>query len=153
MLESCLRKGGTPVSKQRRQPLRELCQRRTPSRLWRATARTTQDLHERIACLDPGAAGTWMMGAAGAVHLARSNASNAQARAFRTPDWSITVPHAGRGTGEGLPRGNHGRGQKAKHFDASSAQRPAEPEHPADDIEHALFETPPARVGGVVAED
>lgn len=84
-------------------------------------AHTAQYLHERIACLDTGTARTRMMGAAGAVYLAGGDTSNAEARAFRTPDWPITVPHTDRGTCERLPRGNHPCGHQAKYVDASSA--------------------------------
>ena len=94
-----------------------------------------------------------MMGAAGAVHFAGSNAGNAQARTFRTPDWPITIPHTGGRAGEGLPCGNHGCGHQAKHVDTSSAQCPPEPEDAADDIEHALLKAAPTGVRRVVAEN
>ncbi len=117
------------------------------------SARPAEDLYERVARCDGRTARARMMGAAGAVHLAGSNTGNPQARTFRTPDRSITVPDARGRADERLSCSNDGCSDKAKHVDASLAQRPAKPEHSAYDVEHAFFETAPAGVGRVVAED
>lgn len=115
--------------------------------------RPAEDLHQRIARCDGRTAWAWMMGAAAAVHFARSNTGNPQARAFRTPDRSITVPHTRRRASEGLSCSDNGCSDKAKHVDASLAQRTTKPEHTAHDIEHTFLKAAPAGVGGVVAEN
>ena len=35
-------------------------------------------------------------------------------RTFRAPDWSIAVPHRGKGAIEGLPRGDDGSGEQER---------------------------------------
>jgi len=73
------------------------------------SARTAEDLNERIARFDCRTLRARLIGAAGTVDFAGGNTGNPQARAFLAPDWPIAIPDMGRCTGKGLPGGNHGR--------------------------------------------
>lgn len=117
------------------------------------SARTAEYLHERIARLDGGTLRARLIGAASAVNFAGGNTGDPQTRAFLAPDWPIAIPDMGRCTGKGLPGGNHGSGEKCKHFNAALAQCAAKPKHAANNIERSPFKAGPTWEGGIVAED
>ena len=72
-----------------------------------AASRTAQQSDEGIPRLCRRRVGAGLVGAAGAVHLARGNSGQTQVRALGTPDGSVAVPHMSRRTREGLASGDH----------------------------------------------
>jgi hypothetical protein len=58
-------------------------------------ARTAHQLDERIACLNRRGIGAGLIGAAAAIHFPGSDASDANAGPFRTPDRAIAIPDMG----------------------------------------------------------
>ena len=67
--------------------------------------RTAEQAHEAIAGVDRADVRARLIGFAGAVHLARGDAGNADLRAFSTPNWSVAIPNGRRSACECLPRG------------------------------------------------
>lgn len=72
-----------------------------------AASRTAQQSDEGIPRLCRRRVRAGLVGAAGAVHLARGNSGQTQVRALSTPDRPIAIPHMSRGARKGLARGNH----------------------------------------------
>lgn len=69
--------------------------------------RAAQQGDEGVPCLGRRRSGVGLVGAAGAIHLARGNSGQTQVRALGTPDRSVSVPFMSRRTREGLARGDH----------------------------------------------
>lgn len=115
-------------------------------------ARTAHQLDERIACLNRRGVGAGLIGAAAAIHFPGSDASDANARPFRTPDRAIAIPDMGWCAGEGLTGGDDRGGKEGKHK-MTPLKRPSEPENPPDDVERPFFEAAPTWVGRIVAQN
>ena len=78
-----------------------------------AASRTAQQSDEGIPRFCRRRAGAWLVGAAGAIHLARRDSGQTQVRALGTPDRPIAIPHMSRRARKGLARCNH-RGSECK---------------------------------------
>jgi hypothetical protein len=115
-------------------------------------ARPAQQTNQRVAGFYRRGRGAGLVGAACGIHFARRDSRDAEMRSLGAPDGSIAVPDMGGRASEGLP-GSDDRGGKNDSIGmVSLAQRSAEPEDAADDIDGAFFETAPAGIGGIVAQ-
>src|SRR5690554_2544284 len=74
--------------------------------------RTPDETDQRIAGFFGCGARTRVSRPAAAIHLARSNAGQADARSFGAPDRPVAVPDPGRRASERLARGRGGGGGK-----------------------------------------
>ena len=116
-------------------------------------ARPAQQAYQRITGFYRRGRGAGLIGAACAVHFARRDPRDAEMRSLGAPDGAIAVPDMGGRASEGLPCSDDRGGKNDKHQESVNlAQRAAEPEDAADDIDGALFETAPTRIGGIVAQ-
>src|SRR5690606_6606266 len=80
---------------------------------------------------------TRLVGAAGAVHLARRDPGEPDARPFGAPDRTIAIPDAGRRALEGLTSRHYGNGsekQEAHHLPYDSLPMPSPPPPPRADV-------------------